>query len=52
MLVLCVFYHVLLFTPHSYLNRIYKCQGHDDISSITALVSSVSVIKNQLQEWH
>lgn len=39
------FYHVLLFTPHSYLNRIYKCQGHDDISSITALVSSVSVTK-------
>lgn len=39
------FYHVLLFTPHSYLNRIYKCQGHDDIYSITALVSNVSVIK-------
>lgn len=33
------------FLPHSYLNRIYKCQGHDDISSITALVGSVSVIK-------
>lgn len=44
MLVLCVFI-MFCFLPHSYLNSIYKCQGHDDISSITALVSSLSVIK-------